>query len=483
MKGNEPSHPGFARTRSEREWTASPDRLVIEGLSGLEDAFDADLDETAGEPDRDDAEARDFAAGGDGFRTAREMRAAQERFAAQRRSAVRREEGTGNPGFDGDALDAHRSDNDFPPIAHRPMQKKPLVGAQPPGPAPNEATASPREDSAPHSRRVRLPEARSVHRVNALSSREAAPAPSSATSRRTEKGQNAVLHDFPPSASSLRADAAAVAPSALSDLVATEPVEHTRPRHERAVFLPAVITSALLTSLLWIGLLWAFWKSFGQQWLDGEIDCKARSLTETLDAEVSSKLEAVPSMNRVLDLGSEYTLLDARFTNWVRLHALQASLWRTHARADYDEMISLGASLSSPEALTYFEATKRRTEDAYVQRAKNHPGLDIKTLFAGHRGKQEADLGAEDLLMLMLKDGVDTGDRARAAYLLRRFEIDPEVWVALVEMASSGMDLQVVFAAWDSLVSMTDYVPPRQGFDRDHLVHWWHSQGPLANGS
>ena len=454
------------------EWGAS-DALLLEGLSGLDQRFSkpeaSQTEKPATQPLNEPQENRSpMAAGMTGFRSARELRAAQERVAALQRSAVRRRDGVTQ------ALGLSET-----PMARQPEHQ--------PTPAPQVS----HEPTAPSSKNGEAGFDRpSLREFSATPAVAAPPVSEVRPTRVTDDSSEEAQGDLPVSRKSdvpSQRERVTLGPRPVREL-GTEPEARTaevegrhvtphlesivRRRRTSSSFLPSVLTSFLLTTLVWGAVLFTAWKFIGEEWLTSRME-EAAAGEGSSNSQLQLSLQTLRQDVRSLE--DTLTYFRAGHQKFVRMNALEASLYADNSRQKYEDLVEVGQRLqtgSSEEE--FYLRTKERIEQAYIKRIAQHPGLDTAKYFPESGQRSDKHVGKEALARL-INDPARLGwDRARAAYLLRNYEeSDTEVIAQLLQTIRDDEDLQVVFAAWDSLVQLTGYEQGSKGFQPADFDRWW----------
>ncbi len=245
-----------------------------------------------------------------------------------------------------------------------------------------------------------------------------------------------------------------------------------RRRRARSSFLLAVMTALLLTTLVWGVLLVTSWAFLGDEWFSNRV----QEETTAFETRVRNDLRvARAELGEAVHTAQEQVvLLRARHDQFVRINALEAAMYADHSRQKFDDLLDIGSRLEtgSPEE-EFFKQTKERIETAYSRRLQQHAGLEVRALFPQLRLTKETSLGKANLLKLLTRTNTAGWDRARAAFLLRRYVDDEEVIAQLVQTVRDEEDLQVVFAAWETLVTLTGFEPGSKDFSPSDFDRWW----------
>ena len=456
---------------------SAPDEIHIRGTIRLENSFQSSPTPPAP------------AVATAGSRSTRELRAEQGRIAAQRRSALRRREGMtqalGISPPTGTRIPSAEpvvvSPKPPSPIVQRPRSpaSAPLIEAREPAGKPTPPSSGAEGDSPPS-------HGRSDDQGPALESIASPLQEMPVADGRTLEptAENRVAEQPAPASEPPRARAEApgdrppgpVVPEpaarASESPVAEQPEPRVampqaeiRGRRRRATssFIPTVLASLLLTSLIWCGLLLAFWHLSAKRqvatWLQEHRDL--RDAQARLDGQFRDQEEKL-------------VLLGAVYERFVRMNALEAAMYAPNSRRQFEDLLDIGRSLPAGGAEEeFFKRTKERIETAYTKRLTQHRGLNVGKLFPSLGITREAELGKTALMDFMAKPEASGWHRARAAFLLRRFEGDRLVIAHLRHTIREDEDLQLVFAAWESLLALTGYDPGSKGFDPAAFDRWW----------
>ncbi len=422
------------------------------------------------------------------FQTARELRAAQERFAAQRRSAARAREGSTQR------------------ISHTPHQPGPVSK---PMPAPTALKPLQQQETAlperPPSEQSLVKAQSLVRRPVHEESTPTAPAPlkpskpkKTGTSRGRKSSRRTVRLERSPLAETLknedvlettlpvtttkskRPSRSTLPKRSTSRPVESEPVSKPVDREivrdvKRGSNVPPVLMAIALTSLIWGALVSAWWYAQGEGWLDNKIAKEAQSREVVLSKAIAEETGFV--QRAVNHTQEDLALLAGRFESLVRLTDLQAKLFSSNSRVHFDELLDLGAKMNmggeETREASLFRHTKERIEQAYLRKLGELPAISVKKHFSGVKVSQDTRLKAMDLLMLLNKrDEATANERARAAFVLRKFKDNDDVITQLMRTVRDDEDLQVVFAAWSSIIAVTGY-EPKGGFDPADFAEWW----------
>lgn len=255
-------------------------------------------------------------------------------------------------------------------------------------------------------------------------------------------------------------------------LTQTEPEVVKRRVKSSSSFFPSVVTSLLLTSLIWGALLVTFWQFVGDEWLKARVQSETVPLSTGLGEEIRvARTELTENLHEVQE---SLIVLRARHQQFVRMCALESAMYSDHSRQRFEEFLDIGRRLETgSEEEDYFRQTKGRIESAYTKRLGQHRGLAVRQLFPQLSVTKESNLGASHLMEFVANTNAPGWDRARAAVLLRQFPENDGVIAQLVQLARDDQDLQVFFAAWDSLLSLTGYEPGSKGFSPSDFDRWW----------
>lgn len=474
-------------------WGAS-DALLLEGLNDLDEMFvnpvehrsvtqtptgsNAASEETIRVGNYDfSPEVSESGAPLTGFRSAREWRAAKEKVAAEQRSAARREGNTQMLGLppqsERPTVDPYRPPRPISPEAKAEPMTPPAVEPTTPPQALKEAATAivkrPSAESSPAAppRPVKKPETAPkpeakrrtpIRPRKESATRPGAPAEDIAVSARAKQHPK-----LPEGHAHTGKDGRLVSPQMDSPMV--------RRRRTTSSFFPAVFTAFLLTSLIWAAGLYAFWKAVGDEWLTQRVQEEATPLRAGLKDELQTGRAQLTNETRTVE--QSVLELRNRFEVYVRMSALEAALYSDNSRSRFDDLLDCAQDLpsGSPEEV-YFQNTKDRIEAAYTKRLAQHKGLDVRRLFPTLNVTRESSIGKTTLMNFIANSEAAGWDRARAAYLLRRFKDDDQVIAHLFQTCRDDEDLQVVLASWDSLVAVTGYEPGSQGFDLDDFARW-----------
>lgn len=453
------------------EWGAS-DALLLEGLSGLDQRFAkleaSQIEKSIARELDEPYEGRVPVAGMTGFRSARELRAAQERVAALERSAVRRRDGVTQ------ALGLSEAPISMQP-EHQPtraprMNQEPAAATSTNGGVGSERTSL-REFSktpavvAPPVSEVKLALDQEVPTQDVPQQPVVSRRSNAASKRERVTLEPRPVRDL---GSKPEVEAAEVEGRHLKPQM--EPI--VRRRRTSSSFLPSVLTSFLLTTLVWGTVLFTAWKFVGEEWFANRVQ-EAASREGTAGSQLQLSLQTLRQDVRSLE--DTLTHFRTGHQRFVRMNALEASLYAHNSRQKYDELKGIGEQLEtgSPEE-EFYRRTKVRIEQAYIKRIAQYPGLNTAKYFPelGQRSDKRVD---KEALTRFINDQSHPGwDRARAAYLLRRYEdSDSTVVEQLRQTVRDDEDLQVYFAAWDSLVEITGYEPGAKGDSPADFDLWW----------
>ena len=216
---------------------------------------------------------------------------------------------------------------------------------------------------------------------------------------------------------------------------------------------------------MWSAVGFAVWKS-------DLLQNHFSALIEPKQAEIEETVGALET--KVIKLTGEHVVLKGRFENGIQMESLEKEIFTTHSRQRFDEFLALGKRISP--ALAYeadlFKQVKNRIEQAYTQKVKEHKGLDVASLFPKSKASRDSTLKSSELVEYMVNSDEPSWNRARAAYLLRIHKDNDEVIGGLLQVIRDDSDLQVMFAAWDSLVQLTGY-EDSNGFDPESFRDWW----------
>ena len=462
------------------DWAAL-DALVLQGLSGLDELM-VHQTENLGSPKQEKSLqvggeiALERANGSDSqsFRTAREMRAAQERFAAQRRSVARRREQTQGVGFEPSITNQVAADSEqvFRSVAKPAFCKPPSGKARPVVPLPyhtkpeapqSEAALIVKNPALPQERSydrrtvaVNLPELDQKEVTDDFASFDPKVTMPEASDRGREFQEKQTSHSKP---SELERRGRLVDPKITRE-ASKRPTKHA--------WATMILLSVLATTVLWGAVLLAFWKSFGADWMQNQFSnwfgSSSAYLTESVD-----RLET-----NVIDLQEEHVLLEARFEGNMQMEKLEDMIFSTNARQHFDELLALGKGIGPTltSELGLFKERKTRIEQAYIRKVRLLKGLDAGQLFPTALTSKDSDLKSDTLLDFLSKLNEGEWSRARVAFVLRQFQDDDKVIAGLLQVIRDDSNLPVMFAAWDSLVTLTGYKAVN-GFDPDHFHSWW----------
>lgn len=459
-------------TGGKTEWGAS-DALILEGLSGLDQRFaqpskeeDVPVEEATpvNGSGLDEAAA---AAASNKLRSARELRAEQERMAALERSAVRRREGVTQalgmtPSQQTQAVEvaptlAPKPEPDRVSLRKVDHAEVRVPSESPVAPAPLVRSEKPevgKVQPEPLKKREELKEELSARPGPSVVTRAPLVEP-----RGPAREIGTERHDPEP---------------IVRERMVTPQMEPTvRRRRAGSSFLPSILTSLFLTSLVWGAVLYTAWKFVGEEWFNTRVQEAAGALEGEQGEDVVKTLK-----QDIQNLDEELKLFRTSHQNFVRMNTLKASLWSDNSRQKYDEFVEIGERLEtgSPEE-DYFLETKAHMEGAYVQRVRQLPGLNTRKLFPNLNVSKDVSLGKATLLRFVSNQEGAGRDRARAALLLRKYEDDGEVMKQLRQTVRDDHDLEVVFAAWDSLLELSGYDPGALGFQPADFDRWWSLRG------
>ena len=355
------------------EWGAS-DALLLEGLSGLDQRFAkleaSQIEKSIARELDEPHEGRVPVAGMTGFRSARELRAAQERVAALERSAVRRRDGVTQ------ALGLSEAPISMQP-EHQPtraprMNQEPAAATSTNGGVGSERTSL-REFSktpavvAPPVSEVKLALDQEVPTQDVPQQPVVSRRSNAASKRERVTLEPRPVRDL---GSKPEVEAAEVEGRHLKPQM--EPI--VRRRRTSSSFLPSVLTSFLLTTLVWGTVLFTAWKFVGEEWFANRVQ-EAASREGTAGSQLQLSLQTLRQDVRSLE--DTLTHFRTGHQRFVRMNALEASLYTLNSRPKYDELKGIGEQLEtgSPEE-EFYRRTKVRIEQAYIKRIAQYPGLN-----------------------------------------------------------------------------------------------------------
>ncbi len=261
-----------------------------------------------------------------------------------------------------------------------------------------------------------------------------------------------------------------------------DPVRLVQPQMETTVrrrkasssssFLPAVVISLFVTSLVWGALLLSYWRVVGDEGLTERIRQEAVSVNAGLSEELREGQTLLTQEVRLFE--EEFVGFQESHERFVRMSALVAAMASDHSRQNFEDFLAIGQVLDTGSpALDYFKENKSRIEAAHIKRLNQHRGLSVASYFPQLMPTTESSLGAETLMEFVSRPKVSGWDRARGAILLRKFAGDEKVMAHLLQIVRDDQDLQVVFAAWESLIALSGYEPGSRGFSPDAFDGWW----------
>jgi hypothetical protein len=232
------------------------------------------------------------------------------------------------------------------------------------------------------------------------------------------------------------------------------------------------MTALFLTSLVWGGLLLSCWTYIGDEWFSDRVEEETASMEGRLEEAMrTTRTELTDAVHSAQE---QMVLLRARHEQFVRLNALEAGMYSDHSRQKFDDLMEIGDSLpTGTSEQEFYKQTKSRIETAYARRLRQHPGLNVRALFPKLNLTRETSLGKSTLMKFIGESDANGWDRARAAMLLQRYLNDDETIAFLIRTIRDEADLQVVLAAWDSLVALTGYEPGSKGFSPSDFDRWW----------
>ncbi len=449
------------------EWGAS-DALLLEGLSGLDQRFAKPAPSETEKPVANESdlplETGVSVAGMIGFRSARELRAAQERVAALQRSAARRRDGVTQalglsqpPNF-GQQLE--RQPTPAPKVSNEGAVSFSENGVASQGQPMRQVAAATSPKSEMKTAPAKEVSQRAVP-VERLKSSEAKVTPQ--RERVTLEPRPAKELGKEPQPQTSEGDGKLIPPQ-------MEPM--VRRRRTTSSFLPSVLTSLLLTTLVWGAILFTAWRFVGEEWFENRVQEAASGIDGSGD---QLRLSVQTLSQDVRNLEDRLTLFRAGHQRFVRMNALEASLYADNSRQKYEDLVEIGEDLETGSTEEeFYQRTKGRIEQAYIKRIAQHPGLDTGKYFPESGERLDQRVGKE-ALSRFVNDQAGLGwDRARAAFLLRKFkDSDTKVIAQLLQIIRDDEDLQVIFVAWDSLLFMTGYDAGSKGFQPADFGRWW----------
>jgi hypothetical protein len=252
-------------------------------------------------------------------------------------------------------------------------------------------------------------------------------------------------------------------------------------RSRRSLWLPAILVGvAQLAAIVVVGfMVWPDMKArILQEATASLIDEKDETEVLQRRLEVGEKridalLSEVVRMNRSLELSpgdvrAELEFLGARN----RLLRLADAAIQKADRVAFDQLLEVAGEEGEGELRNGVMSEIQRVRFAYLNglRVSGHV-LPVGSLFPSLRGKDEMELGTNQLIKVLQDPGIEAEHRTRAAYLLADHR-NVQAVDALAEAIANDVSLDVVREATLTFSEMTGYRSDEL-LDTAGLAEWW----------